>query len=97
MVALVRINAYERLYDRRGDLKRKRDESDLRKGKSEVRFEHRIDGGQHRLDGVVEKMAEADYEKYRKGRFDVFHAPKVKKRNFIPAAECRKCNRDLPA
>lgn len=53
MVVLVRVETDERLDNGRRGLQRKRDKPDLRKGKPEIRLEHRIDGGQHRLDRIV--------------------------------------------
>lgn len=79
MMVLVRIEADERLDDGRRGLQRKCDKPYLRKGKPEIRLEHRIDGGQHRLDRIVEKVTETDNEKNRKCRLDFFHARKVRK------------------
>ena len=80
MVMLVRIEADKRLDDGRRGLQCERDKPDLRKGKPEIRLDHRIDGGQHRLDRIVEKVTETDNKKNRKCRLDFFHARKG--RNF---------------
>jgi len=62
---LIRVEPDDRLKNRAHHLKRQRDEADLREGQPVRCLQHRIDGRDERLDGVVQQMGKAEREQHR--------------------------------